>query len=103
MLILSTQERKYETKTFNENFAKKVRTCRFLFSGNVKLKLLNNTCLSASQKCPVETNARPVNNSPSPGQLCKYQCPATGQRKGYKCPGVARGVGGWAMLELTDA
>jgi hypothetical protein len=29
MLILSTQERKYQTKTFNENFAKKVRTCQF--------------------------------------------------------------------------
>jgi hypothetical protein len=28
MTILSTQERKYETKMFNENFAKKVRTCR---------------------------------------------------------------------------
>jgi hypothetical protein len=26
MTILSTQERKYETKTFNENFTKKVRT-----------------------------------------------------------------------------
>ena len=25
------QERKYETKTFDENFAKKVRTCRFPF------------------------------------------------------------------------
>ena len=31
MIILSTQERKYETKTFNENFAKKVRTCRLPF------------------------------------------------------------------------
>jgi hypothetical protein len=31
MTILSTQERKYETKTFNENFAKKVRTCRLPF------------------------------------------------------------------------
>jgi predicted phage tail protein len=29
--ILSTQERKYETKTFNENVAKKVRTCRLPF------------------------------------------------------------------------
>jgi hypothetical protein len=38
----------------------------------------------------VRSNARPVNNSPLPGQLSKYQC-----------PGVARG--GWAMLELTDA
>ena len=28
IIMLSTQERKYETKTFNENFAKKVRTCR---------------------------------------------------------------------------
>ena len=26
MTILSTQERKYETKTFNENFAKKVQS-----------------------------------------------------------------------------
>ena len=26
IIILSTQQRKYETKTFNENFAKKVRT-----------------------------------------------------------------------------
>jgi hypothetical protein len=34
MIILSTQERKYETKTLNENFAKKV-------PGNVKLKLPN--------------------------------------------------------------
>ena len=25
------QERKYETETFNENFAKKVRTCRLPF------------------------------------------------------------------------
>jgi hypothetical protein len=31
MIILSTQERKYETKTFNENFAKNVRTCRLPF------------------------------------------------------------------------
>jgi hypothetical protein len=31
MIILSTQERKYETKTFNENFAKKFRTCRLPF------------------------------------------------------------------------
>jgi hypothetical protein len=31
MTILSTQERKYETKKFNENFAKKVRTCRLPF------------------------------------------------------------------------
>jgi hypothetical protein len=31
MIILLAQERKYETKTFNETFAKKVR--------NVKLKL----------------------------------------------------------------
>jgi hypothetical protein len=31
MIILSTQGRKYETKTFNENFAKKVRNCRLLF------------------------------------------------------------------------
>jgi hypothetical protein len=31
IIILSTQERKYETKMFNENFAKKVRTCRLPF------------------------------------------------------------------------
>ena len=31
MTILSTQERKYEPKTFNENFAKKVRTCHLPF------------------------------------------------------------------------
>jgi hypothetical protein len=31
MTILSTHERKCETKTFNENFAKKVRTCRLPF------------------------------------------------------------------------
>jgi hypothetical protein len=31
IIILSTQERKYEMKTFNENFAKKVLTCRLLF------------------------------------------------------------------------
>ena len=31
MTILSTQEKKYETKMFNENFAKKVRTCRLPF------------------------------------------------------------------------
>ena len=31
MAILSTQERKYETKTFNGNFAKKVRICRLPF------------------------------------------------------------------------
>jgi hypothetical protein len=31
MIVLSTQERKYETKTFNENFTKKVRTCRLPF------------------------------------------------------------------------
>jgi hypothetical protein len=31
MTILSTQERKYETKTFNGNFAKKVRICRLPF------------------------------------------------------------------------
>jgi hypothetical protein len=31
MIILLAQERKYETKTFNENFAKKDRTCRLAF------------------------------------------------------------------------
>jgi hypothetical protein len=31
IIILSTQERRYETKTFNENFARKVRTCRLPF------------------------------------------------------------------------
>jgi hypothetical protein len=31
MIILLAQERKYETKTFNENFAKRVRTCRSPF------------------------------------------------------------------------
>jgi hypothetical protein len=36
MIILSTQERKYETKTFYENFAKKVRTLPFVVPGNVK-------------------------------------------------------------------
>jgi hypothetical protein len=39
MTILSTQERKYETKTFSKNFAKKVRTSRLPFPGNAKLKL----------------------------------------------------------------
>jgi hypothetical protein len=91
MLILSTKERKYEAKPFNENFAKKMLTCRLLFPGNVKLKLLKNTCLS--QKRSVETNARPVNNSLPLGQLCKCKYPATGQKKGYKCPWVARGDG----------
>ena len=36
MIILSTQERKHETKTFNENF---VRKFEFAVPGNVKLKL----------------------------------------------------------------
>ena len=40
MTILSTQERKYEIKTFNGNFAKKVRICRAV-PGNAKLKLPN--------------------------------------------------------------
>jgi hypothetical protein len=31
IIILSTQERKCETQTFNENFAKKVQTCRLPF------------------------------------------------------------------------
>jgi hypothetical protein len=31
IIILSTQERKYETKMFHENVAKKVRTCRLPF------------------------------------------------------------------------
>jgi hypothetical protein len=31
IIILSTQKRKYETKPYNENFAKKVRTCRLPF------------------------------------------------------------------------
>jgi hypothetical protein len=31
MIILLAQERKYETKTFNETFAKKVGTCRLPF------------------------------------------------------------------------
>ena len=39
MTILSTQERKYEMKTFNGNFAKKVRICRLPVPGNAKLKL----------------------------------------------------------------
>jgi hypothetical protein len=39
MIILSTQERKDETKTLNENFAKKVRTCRLPLPGNVKITL----------------------------------------------------------------
>ena len=37
MTILSTQEIKHETKTFNENFAKKVSTCRLPFPRNAKL------------------------------------------------------------------
>jgi hypothetical protein len=46
MTILSTQERKYETKTFNENFAKKVQSA---VPGNAKLKLpcIYNEKLSA--------------------------------------------------------
>jgi hypothetical protein len=31
MIIILAQEKKYETKMFNENFAKKVRTCRLPF------------------------------------------------------------------------
>jgi CRISPR/Cas system CSM-associated protein Csm2 small subunit len=31
MMIILAQERKYETKTFHENFAKKLRTCRLPF------------------------------------------------------------------------
>ena len=38
--ILSTQERKYETKTFNENFAKKVRICRLPFPETPSLNSL---------------------------------------------------------------
>jgi hypothetical protein len=30
-MIILAQERKYETKTFNDNFAKKVQTCRLPF------------------------------------------------------------------------
>jgi hypothetical protein len=40
MTILSTQARKYETKTFNENFAKKVRTCRLPFPETRSLNAL---------------------------------------------------------------
>jgi hypothetical protein len=40
MTILSTQERKYETKTFNENFAKKVRNCRLPFPETPSLNSL---------------------------------------------------------------
>jgi hypothetical protein len=40
IIILLTQERKYETKTFNDNFAKKIGTCRLAFPENAKqLKL----------------------------------------------------------------
>jgi hypothetical protein len=39
MTILSTKERKYQTKTFLKNFAKKVRTSRLPFPVNAKLKL----------------------------------------------------------------
>jgi hypothetical protein len=39
MIILSTQERKYETKTFNENFAQESSNLPFAVPGNVKLKL----------------------------------------------------------------
>jgi hypothetical protein len=38
MTILSTQERKYETKTFNENLQRKFESA---VPGNAKLKLPN--------------------------------------------------------------
>ena len=40
MTIVSAQERKYETKTFNANFAKKVRICRLPFLEMRSLKSL---------------------------------------------------------------
>jgi hypothetical protein len=48
MTILSTQERKYETKTFNENFAKKVRTCRLPFPVTRSLNSLLLTTITKS-------------------------------------------------------
>jgi hypothetical protein len=42
MIILSTQERKYETKTFNENFAQESSNLPFAVPENVKLKLPND-------------------------------------------------------------
>jgi hypothetical protein len=38
--ILSPQERKYKTKTFNENFAKKVQICRLPFPETRSLNFL---------------------------------------------------------------
>jgi hypothetical protein len=58
--------------------------------------------MCSSQKRPVESNARPVNNSPPPGTTLQVPMPGRRAKKECKCPGVARG-GGWAMLELTDA
>jgi hypothetical protein len=46
MTILSTQERKHETKTFNENVAKKVPTCRLPFPET--RSLLNSLFTSTS-------------------------------------------------------
>jgi hypothetical protein len=43
IIILPTQERKYETKTFNENFAKKVRTCRLPFPETWSLNSLTSS------------------------------------------------------------
>jgi hypothetical protein len=39
MIILATQERKYETKTCDENFAEESSNLPFAVPGNVKLKL----------------------------------------------------------------
>jgi hypothetical protein len=44
MTIVLTQERKYETKTFNGNFAKKVRICRLPFPETRSLNSLLTVC-----------------------------------------------------------
>jgi hypothetical protein len=60
IIILSTQERKYETKTFNENFAKKVRTCRLPFPETWSL----NSLISSEKRISVPlipmTGTKPV-------------------------------------------
>jgi hypothetical protein len=50
MIILSTQERKYETKTFNENISKKFRTCRLPFPETWSLNSLISQVI-AWRKC----------------------------------------------------
>ena len=53
--------------------------------------------------CQKLGNGPGVGKCPAPGQCKICKCPTPGTDRAGKCPAVARGGGGWAQVQLTDA